>query len=391
MAAPAVQYDERRISMMLDRLLMQAQQERASDIHIEPRKDRVRIRFRVDGVMIDRPNFPKNFAQTIVSRLKVLAHLDISEKRIPQDGVFHFERGGGTNLAFRISTFPIEHGEKVVLRLLDKNSQMLELDKLGVETFMADKLRRMVSEQNGILLVTGPTGSGKTSMLYALLGEVDWQQRNVVTLEDPIEYPIDGITQGQANPKAGFDFATGLRSILRQDPDVIMVGEIRDKETARVAMRAALTGHMVISTLHTNSSAETLVRLLDMGVEHYVISSALRGVLAQRLVRKLCPLCKVPRVHGDDQLFGYPVPRGTRIYAPGGCMECAKTGYRGRTGLYELITINEPFAELLKNSKVSVKDIHEEMSRQRLPTIRQTGVDKILKGETSIAELLRVT
>jgi len=275
--------------------------------------------------------------------------------------------------------------------LLDKNSQMLELDKLGVETFMADKLRRMVSEQNGILLVTGPTGSGKTSMLYALLGEVDWQQRNVVTLEDPIEYPIDGITQGQANPKAGFDFATGLRSILRQDPDVIMVGEIRDKETARVAMRAALTGHMVISTLHTNSSAETLVRLLDMGVEHYVISSALRGVLAQRLVRKLCPLCKVPRVHGDDQLFGYPVPRGTRIYAPGGCMECAKTGYRGRTGLYELITINEPFAELLKNSKVSVKDIHEEMSRQRLPTIRQTGVDKILKGETSIAELLRVT
>jgi len=390
MAAPAVQYDERRISMMLDRLLMQAKQERASDVHIEPRESRVRIRFRVDGVMVDRPNFPKNFSQTIISRLKVLANLDISEKRIPQDGVFQFERGG-TNLAFRISTFPIEHGEKVVLRLLDKNSQMLELDKLGVEGSMADKLRRMVSQQNGILLVTGPTGSGKTSMLYALLGEVDWKQRNVVTLEDPIEYPIDGITQGQANPKAGFDFATGLRSILRQDPDVIMVGEIRDKETARVSMRAALTGHMVISTLHTNSSAETLVRLLDMGVEHYVISSALRGVLAQRLIRRLCPLCKVPRIHNDEQLFGHPVPRGTRIYAPAGCMECAKTGYRGRTGLYELITINEPFAELLKSDAVSVKDIQNEMARQRLPTIRQTGVDKILKGETSIEELLRVT
>jgi len=382
--------DERRVSMMLERLMLQAIADRASDLHFEPQARRLRVRFRIDGVLVDKPGLPVMAIHPAVSRLKVLAGLDISEKRRPQDGGFRFEKGKHA-ANFRVSTFPTPHGEKVVLRLLSEVSATMGVERLGMNGFLIDQLREIVARPNGIVLVTGPTGSGKTTTLYSLLGELKSDRVNIVTLEDPIEYRLEGITQGQTNKKVGFTFSAGLRSILRQDPDIILVGEMRDAETASIAFRAALTGHLVLSSLHTNSALETIVRLIDMGIERFVIASALRAVVAQRLIRRICPICRVPQRVTESERAKLLMPPMGAVFQAKGCPRCANTGYQGRVGLFELVQVDEEFAELIKDPGTSRKDFQDELARRQVISLRRAGMRMVTKGETTVEEVLRVT
>ncbi len=381
------QEDDAPIIRLINALLAEAIRENASDVHIETFEKDLVVRFRVDGVMREVVRPKRQLAPLLVSRIKVMARLDIAEKRIPQDGRISL-RIGGREVDVRVSTLPSSNGERVVMRLLDKQANRLRLENLGMDPKTLDRLREIVNKPHGIFLVTGPTGSGKTTTLYSSLAELSTATINILTVEDPIEYNLPGIGQTQVNTKADMTFARGLRAILRQDPDVVMVGEIRDLETAEIAVQASLTGHLVMSTLHTNTAVGALTRLVDMGVEPFLLSSSLVGVLAQRLVRVLCPDCKKPRPATASELTFLRLPEG-RIWEPVGCESCQHSGYRGRTGIYELITIDDTLRQLI-HDRVSEQEMSG-YARRRAPGIRDDGRDKVISGVTTVQEVLRVT
>lgn len=385
--------DDAPIIRYVNTLVFRAAQERASDIHIEPYEDSLKVRFRVDGVLQDVDREDKIFQAAILSRIKVMANLNIAEKRLPQDGRIGL-RIAGQDVDIRVSTVPTRYGERIVMRLLDKSKMMLDMSSLGLSDRHSAAIRRMIQAPHGIILVTGPTGSGKTTTLYAFLSEINSEDKNILTIEDPVEYEIRGVGQMQVNPKIDFTFASGLRSILRQDPDVIMVGEIRDLETVEIAVQASLTGHLVFSTLHTNDAPGALTRLLDMGVEPFLISSSLLAVSAQRLVRKLCPACRVAaelRREQCGELGLDPMQyAGRQVYAPRerGCPECQTTGYKGRTGIHEMLVIDDNIRSKIMQ-RANASQIRQ--AAEHFLPLRADGALKILDGVTSFDEVLRVT
>ena len=382
--------DDAPIIRLINALLARAVKQNASDIHIEPYENRLLIRIRVDGVLQEVMQPPRALAPLIASRIKVMAKLDIAEKRLPQDGRISL-RIAGRAVDVRVSTMPSGHGERVVLRILDKQAGRLDLQNLGMDDETLKRMDEMVHRPHGIILVTGPTGSGKTTTLYAALGRVNNADRNIVTVEDPIEYYIDGIGQTQVNSKVDMTFARGLRAILRQDPDIVMVGEIRDLETVQISVQASLTGHTVFSTLHTNTAVGAITRLRDMGVEPFLLSSSLIGVLAQRLVRILCKECRTPYQPDESEckLLGIASDNPPTLYLPNGCDECNHSGYEGRTGIYELIEVDDELKRLIHDG--SGEHELEKHVRQNSPSIRADGIRRILAGETSLEEVLRVT
>jgi general secretion pathway protein E len=382
--------DEAPIIRLLNALFSQAIKQKASDIHIETYENMVLVRMRVDGVLQESLEVPRAIAPLVISRVKVMAKLDIAEKRIPQDGRIAL-RVGGNNIDVRVSTLPSNHGERIVLRILDRQAVELDLSILGMPESTLATIRHIISQPHGILLVTGPTGSGKTTSLYAMLSELNEVSRNILTIEDPIEYDLPGIGQTQVNTKVGMTFAKGLRAILRQDPDVVMIGEIRDLETAEISVQASLTGHLVLATLHTNSALGSLTRLHDMGVESFLISSSIVGLLAQRLVRRLCEHCKTKHTPRPDEieLMALAVDNAYIIYEPNGCELCNHLGYRGRMGIYELIPIDETLRGMIHRNE-NIQDI-EKYIEPTVTNIRKDGFKRVLAGETSLAEVLRVT
>lgn len=382
--------DDAPIIKLINAMLGEAIKEGASDIHIETFENQLVVRFRVDGVLreILKPN--RKMSTMLVSRIKVMAKLDIAEKRVPQDGRITLKIAGRA-VDVRVSTMPSSHGERVVLRLLDKNNVRLNLEDLGMTQANRDIFSSLIRKPHGIILVTGPTGSGKSTTLYAGLTEINSKDRNILTVEDPIEFDLAGIGQTQVNTKVDMTFARGLRAILRQDPDVVMVGEIRDLETAQIAVQASLTGHLVMSTLHTNTAAGAITRLEDMGIEPFLLSSSLLGVLSQRLVRTLCPDCKIPHTPSASEcaVLGVTEHSDLTIYSPGECLACNHTGYRGRTGIHELLHVDENIRELVHGGRG--EQAIEKYIRTKAPSIRGDGCDKVLAGETSLEEVLRVT
>ncbi|NMZ69918.1 type II secretion system protein E (GspE) [Pseudomonas peli] len=384
------QEDDAPIIRLINAILGEAIKENASDIHLETFEKRLVVRFRVDGILREVLEPKRELAALLVSRIKVMARLDIAEKRIPQDGRISL-KVGGREVDVRVSTLPSANGERVVLRLLDKQAGRLNLQHLGMSTRDRDLMETTVRKPHGILLVTGPTGSGKTTTLYASLVSLNDRTRNILTVEDPIEYHLEGIGQTQVNSKVDMTFARGLRAILRQDPDVVMVGEIRDKETAEIAVQASLTGHLVLSTLHTNSAIGAITRLVDMGIEPFLLSSSLLGVLAQRLVRVLCPHCKeaYQADEAECKLLGVPFARPPTLYHARGCAECHQQGYRGRTGIYELVVFDDHLRTLIHNA-ASEQDMTRH-ARSLGPSIREDGRRKVLEGATTVEEVLRVT
>jgi type IV pilus assembly protein PilB len=381
---------EEPIVKMVDLILTQAVRDGASDIHIDPLEKSLRVRYRIDGVLHPVYEPPKNLQMAILSRIKILADLNIAERRLPQDGRFRMTVEG-RDIDFRVSVMPTLHGEAVVLRILDRR-HLFHLDDLGFEEKELALLKQRLNQPNGILLVTGPTGSGKSSTLYAALRSIESVERNVVTIEDPIEYQLESVRQSQVHPKVGLTFATGLRTLLRQDPDVIMVGEIRDRETAKIAVEASLTGHLVLSTLHTNDAAGAITRLLEMEVEPYLLASALEAVIAQRLVRRVCPECRteveapkaIRRYLPDDQNGPLLIPKAQ------GCRNCHKTGYRGRVPLYEILDVNDQIrARIMERTE---SEAIKRLARQQgMRTLREDGMLKVLNGLTTVTEILRVT
>ncbi|MFW6031436.1 MAG: GspE/PulE family protein, partial [Myxococcota bacterium] len=423
--------DEAPVIRWVNNLFYQAVRERASDIHIEPTDKEVIVRYRIDGRLFPKKTAHRGFLPSIVSRVKIEAGLNIAEKRLPQDGRIT-KKIAGKVVDVRVSTVPTAKGERVVMRLLDKEQVLLDLPQLGFEGEQLDKMEGLIRKPNGIILVTGPTGSGKTTTLYGCLSKINTPDKNILTVEDPVEYELKGIGQMQIQPKIGLTFASGLRSFLRQDPDVIMVGEIRDTETAEIAIHASLTGHLVLSTLHTNDAPSAVTRLIDMDIQPFLISSSLMSVLAQRLVRRLCPLCRVPYKPSDQDVRSLgldparfdeqveelkhaaenspPVPSvvGTEeevapvvldapatagkpvFYRSGGCEECSHTGYRGRIGIFELMVVDEPVRrEILNNSSAGTL---QKVAQQRgMRTLREDGARQVLLGRTSIEEVLAAT
>ncbi|MGX6641648.1 GspE family T2SS ATPase variant LspE [Legionella pneumophila] len=383
--------DDAPIIRLLNALFTQAIKQKASDIHIETYEDRVLVRNRIDGVLQEVLEIQRAIAPLVISRVKVMAKLDIAEKRIPQDGRISL-RIGGHNIDVRVSTLPSNHGERVVLRILDKQAAQLDLNLLGMPEYTLKTVRLMIAEPHGIILVTGPTGSGKTTSLYAMLTELNQVTRNILTIEDPIEYDLPGVGQTQVNTKVQMSFAKGLRAILRQDPDVVMIGEIRDLETAEIAVQASLTGHLVLSTLHTNTALGALTRLHDMGVESFLLSSSIVGLIAQRLVRKLCSHCKTPHElrQEEKELMGLkPDADVSQVFEPKGCDSCSHLGYKGRTGIYELIIVDETLRGMIhRNENIQTM---ENYLRPATPSIREDGFKRVLCGDTSLAEILRVT
>jgi type IV pilus assembly protein PilB len=377
----------------VNNMIEKAVRTRASDIHIEPGESSVRIRMRVDGILREVATPPLDYLAGIISRVKIMSNMNIAEKRTPQDGRASVTVEG-REIDLRISTIPTAFGENMVMRLLDKAQLILPLEKLGFSRDEEPRYKESIQKSNGLILVTGPTGSGKTTTLYSTLNRIKSIEKNIITIEDPIEYQLDIIRQMQVNPKVGITFSSGLRSILRQDPDVIMVGEIRDQETARIGIQASLTGHLVFSTLHTNDAAGAITRLLDMGIEPYLIASSLRCVLAQRLVRRLCPSCRKERPATPDEarLLGAvaALPAGSPVFDPQGCGECGSTGYSGRIGVYELITITPEIRPLILQ-RASSDVIREAAVRSGTRTLIQSGIDKIASSMTSVEEVLRVT
>ncbi len=381
------------IIKLVNLILSQAVKARASDIHVEPYRNRIKVRYRVDGILYDMILAPKHIQSTLVSRIKIMARLNIAEKRLPQDGRIEI-RIGDKDVDIRVSTIPIAFGERVVLRLLDKTSVLLKLSDLGMSEESLKVFNRLIRSAHGIILVTGPTGSGKTTTLYAALSTINTPQINIITIEDPIEYQIEGIGQIQVNPKINLTFANGLRSIVRQDPDVILVGEIRDLETAEIAIQAALTGHLVFSTLHTNDSASAVTRLIDMGLEPYLVTSSVIGILAQRLVRTVCNECKAAYVPDPESLQNIGITPdmygGEKVYGGKGCQGCLNTGYRGRIGIFELMVLDDAIRGLILKTSDS-NTIERKAVQRGMRTLRQDGAAKVLNGVTTVEEVLRVT
>lgn len=382
--------DDAPIIRLLNALLSEAIKESASDVHIETFEDHIVIRFRVDGVLREVLEPQRILAPLIVSRIKVMAKLDIAEKRLPQDGRITL-RIAGRAVDVRVSTMPTSHGERIVLRLLDKQSARLDLTDLGMENHTLRLMKKLIAEPHGIILVTGPTGSGKTTTLYAALTALNNPARNILTVEDPIEFDLPGVGQTQVNHKVDMTFAKGLRAILRQDPDVVMVGEIRDLDTAQIAIQASLTGHLVLSTLHTNSAIGAITRLDDMGIEPFLLSSSLIGVLAQRLVRLLCPKCKKAELATPSECLTLGVSENTptTIYRAVGCDACRHTGFTGRSGVYELIAIDETLRTMIHDRKPELQ--LKKYARGHFLSIRQDGYRRVLAGDTSLEEVIRVT
>jgi general secretion pathway protein E len=382
--------DDAPIIRLINALLTEAVKENASDIHIEPFENRLVVRFRVDGVLREVLQPQRVLAPLLVSRIKVMAKLDIAEKRLPQDGRISL-RVAGRAVDVRVSTLPSGHGERVVLRLLDKQAGRLDLNHLGMSVKDQQTMDSVIRKPHGIILVTGPTGSGKTTTLYAALERLNNKRRNIMTVEDPIEYYLDGIGQTQVNTKVEMSFARGLRAILRQDPDVVMVGEIRDLETAEIAVQASLTGHLVFSTLHTNSAVGAVTRLRDMGVEPFLLSSSLVAVLAQRLVRVLCDHCKEAYTASasDCELLGVDPADPPTLYRAVGCSECNQLGYRGRTGIYELIEIDDEMRTRIHDGDGEQQ--LETHARKHSSSMRHDGWRRVLAGQTTLEEVLRVS
>ncbi len=385
--------DEAPIIRFVNSLLFHAVKEKASDIHIECFEKDVMVRFRKDGILYKVTAVPKRLQSSIISRVKIMAELDIAEKRKPQDGRIRVKIAG-RDVDVRISTVPTSHGESVVMRLLDRSTVLLELEELGVEGKKLETINSLIHRPHGIVLVTGPTGSGKTTSLYAALERINSPDKKIITIEDPIEYQIQGINQIQVNPKVNLTFANGLRSILRQDPDVILVGEIRDRDTADIAIHASLTGHLVFSTLHTNDSASAITRLVDMGIEPFLVASSLVAVIAQRLLRLLCRSCKELYTPLDDELTRMNIDRSKipngKLYRARGCSECLSTGYSGRNGIFEILIINDEVRGLTLSTADSTT-IKKRGIESGMTTLRLDGAEKVLKGSTSIDEVMRVT
>ncbi|MFQ5603775.1 MAG: type II secretion system ATPase GspE [bacterium] len=379
---------------LVNLIISQGIRYRASDIHIEPEEKSLQIRYRIDGILHEKLNPPKHLQAAIISRIKILASLDIAENRIPQDGRFQVAISG-RDIDIRVSTLPTVYGENVVLRILDKSNLELNLEQLGLEPEAFKRFKEMLSSSYGVLLVSGPTGSGKTTTLYTALQSINTVDKNIITIEDPVEYRLRRIRQSQVNVKAGLTFASGLRSILRQDPDVIMVGEIRDAETARIAVESALTGHLVLSTIHTNDAPGGLTRLTEMGVEPFLTASAAIGIIAQRLVRKLCSDCRKPYQPNAALLSKLGLQSRKRqeppiFYKSVGCNNCNETGYRGRHGIYEVMQINEEIRELALQNAATDR-IKQAALRQGMHSLRQDGLIKVIRGLTSLEEVFRVT
>ena len=384
------QEDDAPIIRLINALLTEAVKENASDIHIETFEKRLVVRYRVDGVLREVVEPKRVLAPLLVSRIKVMAKLDIAEKRIPQDGRISI-RIGGREIDLRVSTMPSSNGERVVMRLLDKQAGRLNLSSLGMEKKELARFKKILHRPHGIVLVTGPTGSGKTTSLYAGLSELNDASRNILTVEDPIEYNIEGIGQTQVNNKAEMTFARGLRAMLRQDPDVVMVGEIRDSETADIAVQASLTGHLVLSTLHTNTAVGAVTRMFDMGVEPFLLSSSLVGVVAQRLIRVLCPDCKAPYLpdNTEREFLGLGEHVGHSMFKPVGCKRCNNSGYRGRRGIYEIVSVDSNIRRMI-HDKVP-EDVMIKEARLAGRSILDDGKEKVLEGITTVEEILRVT
>ncbi len=398
MEAPSGELDlahEAPIIKFINLIIFQAIRERASDIHIEPYERDLRVRFRIDGVLYDVLKPPKVYQAAIVSRVKVMAHLNIAEKRLPQDGRIQTTIGD-RGVDIRVSIIPVVHGEKVVLRLLERTSVLLQMEDIGFGPDCYEQYLKLIRRSNGIILVTGPTGSGKTTTLYATITKLNSDEQNIITIEDPVEYQLRGINQIQVSPKVGLTFANGLRSILRQDPDIVLVGEVRDVETAEIAIHASLTGHLVFSTLHTNDSAGAVTRLVDMGIEPFLVASSLVGVMAQRLVRLICEYCKEPVEPDEASLREIGLSQdalttlGGHLYVGKGCSRCYNTGYRGRTGIYELLLITDSLRRCILSQKDSAS-IKAAAVEGGLLTLLDDGARKVLAGVTTIQEVLRVT
>ncbi len=378
---------------LVNLLITRAIELRASDIHLEPFEGDFKVRYRVDGVLHDEEAPPKRLQAAVISRIKIMAKLNIAERRLPQDGRIKL-RVLGKEIDFRVSTLPTMFGESVVLRILDRETVVLDLEKLGFPDYDLTKFRDLINRPYGIILVTGPTGSGKTTTLYAGLSEINSPEKKIITVEDPIEYQLGGVNQVQVKSGIGLSFANILRSILRQDPDIIMIGEIRDAETAEIAIHSALTGHLVFSTLHTNDAAGAVTRLLEMGMENYLISSSLIGIMAQRLVRVICPECKepyTPEVGVMEELgISHDEVKKLDIFKGRGCKNCANTGFRGRKGIYELLMMNDDIRELILD-KTPSNVIKEKGRSQGMKTLREAGWDKVKSGISTVSEVLRVT
>jgi len=381
------------IIKLVNHIISQSVKARSSDIHIEPYQDSFKVRHRVDGILYDLLTPPKWIQPALISRIKIMAKMNIAEKRLPQDGRLDVKIGN-QEIDVRISTIPTSFGERVVMRLLNKSGSFLRLPDIGLEPERLDLLKNLVKSPNGIVLITGPTGSGKTTTLYAILSSINKPEINIITIEDPVEYQLKGISQIQVNPKINLTFARGLRSIVRQDPDIILIGEVRDKETAEIAVQSALTGHLVFSTLHTNDSASAITRLVDIGIEPFLISSSVIAVAAQRLIRVLCSYCKEATEPDYIALEGLGVSpdkfKDGKIYKAKGCEKCLNTGYKGRIGIFEIMVLNSHLKSLILKTYDS-NLIKNEALNQNMITLRQDGIQKVLDGITTIEEVLRVT
>ncbi len=384
--------DDAPIIGIVNSLFSQAVRERASDIHIEPQNTTLRVRFRIDGVLRDISSFTKDIHAAIVSRIKIMADMDIAEKRLPQDGRIKI-REAGREIDIRVSTLPTILGEKVVMRILDKKAVILDIKKLGFTAGNQHRYQQLYTQSYGMILVTGPTGSGKTTTLYSTLSALNSAEKNIITVEDPVEYRLDGINQVQVNPKAGLTFASGLRSILRQDPNIVMVGEIRDTETGDIAVRAALTGHLVLSTLHTNDAPGAITRLIDMEVEPFLVASSVLGVVAQRLVRVICPECKIRYVPASDSVerlfLGIAPDHPLTLYRGTGCPSCGYSGYKGRMAIHEVMPVSSRIRDLI-NKRAASDELAVAAKEEGMLSMQEDGIQKALDGLTTVAEVMRV-
>jgi len=387
--------DEEPIKRLVNSLLWQAAKDEASDVHIDPTPRETIVRYRIDGVLQQVTVFPRQVHVTVVNRIKVMSRLDIAQKGLPQDGR-SMVLIAGRKIDIRVSTVPTVHGEKIVMRLLFQEEKLMQLRHLGLAKYILQPYQNMVNSSGGIILVTGPTGSGKTTTLYASLAEIDNEARNIITIEDPVEYKLSGYSQIEVKPKVGLTFANALRSVLRQDPDVIMVGEMRDTETAQIAIQSALTGHLVFSTVHTNNAPATITRLIDMGIEPFLVSSSIIGVLAQRLVRRICPDCRKSYQPHPEQLRELGIKEVSfrkldrRFFRGDGCDNCRQTGYRGRIGIHELLVMSEGVKNTILESSDS-DTIRKQGLKEKMITLRRDGVNKILHGLTTAEEILTIT
>jgi general secretion pathway protein E len=379
------------IIKLVNLFITRAVESRASDVHIEPFEDELKVRYRIDGVLHDAESTPKKLQAAIVSRIKIMAKLNIAERRLPQDGRIRL-KVGEKEIDIRVSTIPVLYGESVVMRLLDKEGIVIDLDFLGFSQQTLSAFNHLINKPHGILLVTGPTGSGKTTTLYGALQKINSPDKKIITVEDPVEYQLKGVNQIQIKPQIGLNFANTLRHIVRQDPDIIMIGEIRDLETAEIAIQSALTGHLVFSTLHTNDAPTAITRLLDMGVENFLLSSTIRGILAQRLVRVICPACKEtdPSTADKEELAILGIGSDAPLYRGGKCEQCAFTGYYGRTGIFELILIDDDIRKLILR-KADSNQIRDMARRHGMRTLLEDGARKVKTGLTTLSEVLRVT